>query len=277
MSDKKTILDVIHTFENLSEGEELRKLFFKDNISSTEYYISIRKAYDENLGYIIILESIYAKTGAKTRLLFKNFSTPDELTSNINLCKETLTEFVANVTNCFIEGLNNIFGEDRRLVFTFLGDRKVECFYSKEINRIHISYHVDGMSSLSTTTKEDFLNYILYYFDMEWFSDYWSMFDDIADSDNHTTVKEETTCINNSSEKLDAVNHPAHYNRGNIECIDAMISAFGKEEVIIFCKLNAFKYIWRAGQKSSDGTEDIEKAIWYLNKGKELADSCMSR
>lgn len=277
MSEKEKILSVMHTFENLSEGEELQKPLFKDNISSTEYYISIRKAFDENLGYILILESIYTKTGTKTRHLFKNFSTPDELTSNINLCKEKIKKVVINVTNCFIEGLNSIFGEDRRLVFTFLGDREVKCFYSKETDRIHISCHEDGISSILTTTKEEFLNLILYYFDLEWFSDYWSMFDDIAGSDNHTTAKEETTCTNNSSEKLEAVNHPAHYNRGNIECIDAMISAFGKEEVIIFCKLNAFKYIWRAGQKSSDGTEDIEKAIWYLNKGKELADSCMSR
>ena len=38
------------------------------------------------------------------------------------------------------------------------------------------------------------------------------------------------------------VDHPAYYNRGNIECIDAMIAAFGKAEVAVFCKINAFKY-----------------------------------
>lgn len=27
------------------------------------------------------------------------------------------------------------------------------------------------------------------------------------------------------------VNHPQHYNQGSIECIDAMVSAFGKEDV----------------------------------------------
>jgi hypothetical protein len=32
---------------------------------------------------------------------------------------------------------------------------------------------------------------------------------------------------------------------GEIECIDAMVSAFGTEHVRIFCQLNAFKYIWR--------------------------------
>jgi hypothetical protein len=33
-----------------------------------------------------------------------------------------------------------------------------------------------------------------------------------------------------------------------------------------YCKGNAMKYIWRAGLKSMDWIEDIEKAIWYLNR-----------
>lgn len=62
----------------------------------------------------------------------------------------------------------------------------------------------------------------------------------------------------------DNVNHPSHYNNGSIECIDAMLSAFGEEETLHFCKLNAFKYIWRAENKN--GLEDLKKASWYLNK-----------
>lgn len=41
--------------------------------------------------------------------------------------------------------------------------------------------------------------------------------------------------------KKNMVNSPAHYSQGNIECIDAMISAYGVEEVRTFCKINAFK------------------------------------
>ena len=65
------------------------------------------------------------------------------------------------------------------------------------------------------------------------------------------------------------VEHPAHYNKGNIECIDAMIAAFGKAEVAIFCKINAFKYLWRAENKGKY-KEDMEKAAWYTNKANEL-------
>ena len=66
----------------------------------------------------------------------------------------------------------------------------------------------------------------------------------------------------------DPVNHPRHYTQGSIECIDAMESAFGKLMVSDFCMCNAFKYVWRADRKN--GIEDVDKAIWYLNKCKEL-------
>ena len=60
----------------------------------------------------------------------------------------------------------------------------------------------------------------------------------------------------------DLVNSPKHYTQGGIECIDAMIAAFGVEAVRSWAKLNAFKYNWRADMK--DGDQDIQKAIWYL-------------
>lgn len=70
----------------------------------------------------------------------------------------------------------------------------------------------------------------------------------------------------------DTVNHPHHYQSYNpelqIECIDAMRAAFGDEYVAAFCKLNAFKYIWR--ESSKQGNVSIKKAIWYLNKYLEL-------
>lgn len=68
--------------------------------------------------------------------------------------------------------------------------------------------------------------------------------------------------------KSDNVNHPQHYTGGDIECIDAMIAAYGKEAVMAFCKCNAFKYQWRFDKKN--GIEDIRKAQWYQNKYIEL-------
>jgi hypothetical protein len=73
----------------------------------------------------------------------------------------------------------------------------------------------------------------------------------------------------------DVVNHPPHYTQGGIECIDAMEAAFGAQELAVYCKIAAFKYIWRCVHKN--GLEDIKKAVWYLNKymelmGKEVAE-----
>ena len=65
----------------------------------------------------------------------------------------------------------------------------------------------------------------------------------------------------------DPVYKPFHYTQGGIECIDAMVEAFGIHDVMTYCRLNAFKYLWRSELKGNgmrSPTQDIEKAIWYL-------------
>lgn len=61
------------------------------------------------------------------------------------------------------------------------------------------------------------------------------------------------------TQDTNAVNHPAHYNRGKIEVAD-----FIYDQQLNFNRGNAIKYICRAGFKG-DMVEDLEKAIWYLN------------
>lgn len=70
-------------------------------------------------------------------------------------------------------------------------------------------------------------------------------------------------------EKKEMVNHPSHYNQGDMECIDGIVGAFGKDEAMVFCKINAFKYLWRLGHKDDEGQE-IGKIKWYLDKYIEL-------
>ena len=68
----------------------------------------------------------------------------------------------------------------------------------------------------------------------------------------------------------DNVSHPAHY-QGKHECIELMIAMYGEYEVMCFCKLNAFKYRFRAGKKpGSPFEEDIKKAEFYEDKYMEL-------
>jgi hypothetical protein len=59
------------------------------------------------------------------------------------------------------------------------------------------------------------------------------------------------------------VDHPSHYNKpGRKECIEEMLDEFGPEAVYWFCKLNAYKYEYRAGDKGSADV-DLNKAAWY--------------
>lgn len=67
-----------------------------------------------------------------------------------------------------------------------------------------------------------------------------------------------------NTNNLNIVEHPDHYgaNNGNIQCIEAMLIAFGKEATMNFCKLNSFKYIWRSSKKGTE-IQDMEKAKRY--------------
>jgi hypothetical protein len=57
----------------------------------------------------------------------------------------------------------------------------------------------------------------------------------------------------------DNVNHPKHYTEhpSGVECIQIT-------EHMNFCMGNAMKYLWRADLKG--GVEDLQKAIWYLER-----------
>lgn len=85
--------------------------------------------------------------------------------------------------------------------------------------------------------------------------------------------------LNEISDKIfpkdESVNHPSHYNSDVFpEVIEMMLTMFDKSEVLAFCKLNAFKYRMRCGLKDSEKVqEDINKAIWYENKYREINQS----
>lgn len=73
-------------------------------------------------------------------------------------------------------------------------------------------------------------------------------------------------------EEKEMVNHPQHYNAcGSYETIRKMELLFGKENVVIWAKLNAFKYRDRAESKGND-QEDIDKMDWYLKYVEENED-----
>lgn len=90
--------------------------------------------------------------------------------------------------------------------------------------------------------------------------------------DENYTADQDTVVFDSHKEKRytegtesKVVNHPSHYNTGKIEVID-----FIEDQKLGFHLGNAVKYICRAGRKDPDKVkEDIDKAIWYLNRYKE--------
>ena len=66
----------------------------------------------------------------------------------------------------------------------------------------------------------------------------------------------------------DAVNNPVHYNHAGIECIDAIEAMTeNMSGSIAPHAANVLKYMWRCEYKN--GLEDIDKAIWYLQRMKK--------
>ena len=58
----------------------------------------------------------------------------------------------------------------------------------------------------------------------------------------------------------DSVNHPSHYNQGQIEVIDAI-----EDWQLGFHEGNVVKYVARAEHKGKQ-LEDLKKARWYLDR-----------
>lgn len=87
-------------------------------------------------------------------------------------------------------------------------------------------------------------------------------------NNNMGSVRGDMSNIQLCMPRKEQVNHPNHYNQGQYECIAVMESIYGIEATMNFCLLCAFKYTWRTNDK--DGIQDIDKAIWYLQKYKEL-------
>ena len=60
----------------------------------------------------------------------------------------------------------------------------------------------------------------------------------------------------------DAV-YPPHYQRGDVECIDALKACMTPEEFRGYCKGTAMAYLWRLGQKDYV-VQEARKAAWYV-------------
>ena len=86
--------------------------------------------------------------------------------------------------------------------------------------------------------------------------------DELADT---CDVALENNARETKEARLDNVNHPTHYNKGAMECLDVIKACLTSSEFKGFLKGNVLKYMYRKGDKG-DALEDLNKACWYAKK-----------
>ncbi|MDU2670382.1 MAG: DUF3310 domain-containing protein [Clostridium sp.] len=80
---------------------------------------------------------------------------------------------------------------------------------------------------------------------------------------NKREIKENDKSANvKKTKRVEAVNHPLHYNLGKIECIDYIDDVL--QDDYGFYIGNIIKYVAR--YKGKNGLEDLKKAQWYLDR-----------
>lgn len=83
-------------------------------------------------------------------------------------------------------------------------------------------------------------------------------------TDNVMTHNDEVKAVS------DMVNSPSHYKQFSREVIDTMQGMSTPEEFKGHLKLTAVKYISR--YQGKNGVEDLSKAVWYIEKLKEVLE-----
>jgi hypothetical protein len=91
----------------------------------------------------------------------------------------------------------------------------------------------------------------------------------IHNKDYHTMCVQ---CALDDIKPKDVINKPEHYNKGGVECIDAITEAVkGLVGIEAVCIANVIKYLWR--WKTKNGLEDLKKAQWYLQRLINVVDT----
>lgn len=217
---------------------------------------------------------------------------------NISNHEHSIDSYFTNAEKEFFEeidlnSLNNSFKnvktsadldnlEDKDILFILVEVPKDEIerksiIEVKDIRTLNLSLY-DIVSSYSQEFAKDNVGYINIYnitplLDKtlvdETFDDVYRHYIEVVKENKQKIINSNSkkeTADNHSINEEDKVNHPSHYNYGDIEVIDyikQVSNAYKNNPYIAYCIGNVLKYISRAPNKN--GHEDLQKAQWYLN------------
>lgn len=191
---------------------------------------------------------------------FKNVKTSADLDSLED--KDTLLILV-EVPKDEIERKSIIEVKDIRTLNLSLYD--IVSSYSQEFAKDNVGYiNIYNITPLLDKTLVD-----------ETFDDVYRHYIEVVKENKQKIIianSKKETADNRSINKEDKVNHPSHYNYGDIEVIDyikQVSNAYKNNPYIAYCIGNVLKYVSRAPNKN--GHEDLQKAQWYLSSA---IDSC---
>lgn len=129
----------------------------------------------------------------------------------------------------------------------------IELEYNEEGNNTAI---IESMPFQCYTVTDD--NYF----------DYWN--DYMENKTEYIGIKRQSNDVQQRKRK-DAVNHPSHYNYGEIEVIDFIEQVTQHYNANVAYHIgNSIKYLARSPHKN--GKEDIAKAKWYIERAFENWD-----
>lgn len=246
---------------NEAESKEAQELFFKLGLN----WLGSGMQYVKNrIGFIFTAycQNRYVITLSKDDFLrlptHKEITLP-ELRAMVNPMKEYLDanrnyEFVLSIEkdDGFIE-----IPEGAEIAIRFKDDEEV-IFYKND-GRLRFPETGKSWKNDSSWTMEQLL-------DENHSADGFDLSHDILwqrEQDEPFLTPEST--LNDQYAEKDNVNHPSHYTKGKVECLDALESAtIGKSGIEAVCVANVIKYLWRYEEKN--GLEDVKKAKFYLNR-----------
>lgn len=129
----------------------------------------------------------------------------------------------------------------------------IELEYNEEGNNTAI---IESMPFQRYTVTDD--NYF----------DYWN--DYMENKTEYIGIKRQSNDVQ-QRKRNDTVNHPSHYNYGEIEVIDFIEQVTQHYNANVAYHIgNAIKYLARSPHKN--GKEDVEKAKWYIERAYENWD-----
>lgn len=129
---------------------------------------------------------------------------------------------------------------------------------------IELEYNEEG-NNTATIESMPFQRYTVT--DDNYF-DYWN--DYMENKTEYIGIKRQSNDLQ-QRKRNDAVNHPSHYNYGDIEIIDFIEQVTQHYNANVAYHIgNAIKYLSRSPHKN--GKEDIQKAKWYIERAYENWD-----